>query len=324
MSKFIELSYIVTLLVGVACFTVHITVRAKNLTSASPLIKWKSTTAFLLLVMLFNLCDFLIIYMGDILSSEGLDWIMVTENLLEVFLAYTMICMGKDYACSQNPRWLDIVFVVIALALFYADSVYTLKGENARESLYIIAMIALNIVPVGLLGYFGKKYLNLGSAVRKHPATDAYMKIYNMVVIILCVISTASIIDSRTTKDLIWCDREIYVMFWMIFNATNFLFVWRSCVVDDRDDMERMQTTEERLDLIARQYGLSAREREIAELIFSGKNNKEIAAALYLSPNTIKVHASNLYRKLGVVNRVQAAAVLRGEEITGIIEENGE
>ena len=47
-----------------------------------------------------------------------------------------------------------------------------------------------------------------------------------------------------------------------------------------------------------------------------GKNNKEIAAILYLSPNTIKVHASNLYRKLGAANRVQAMQVLMGEEKT--------
>jgi len=324
MSTFIELSYIVTLLIGVACFTVHMTVRAKNLTAVSPLIKWKSTTAFLLLVMLFNICDFLIIYMGDILSSDGLDWIMVAENLLEVFLAYTMICMGKDYAYSQNPRWLDIIFVVIALAIFYTDSVYTLKGEAARENLYIAAMILLNTVPVALLVYFGIKYLKTARTVRSHQPTDAYMKIYNLVVIILCVIATASIIDSRTARDLIWWDKEIYVMFWTVFNVLNFVFVWRSCVVDDRNEAQRMQTTEDRLNMIAQQYGLSAREKEIAELIFSGKNNKEIASILYLSPNTIKVHASNLYRKLGAANRVQASAVLRGEEITNNIPETEE
>ena len=65
-------------------------------------------------------------------------------------------------------------------------------------------------------------------------------------------------------------------------------------------------------------FNLSQREREIAELIYQGKNNKEIAAILYLSPNTIKVHASNLYRKLGAANRVQASQVLRGEEITSL------
>ena len=78
------------------------------------------------------------------------------------------------------------------------------------------------------------------------------------------------------------------------------------------------------MDMIVHQYGLSAREREIAELIFEGRNNKEIAAMLYLSPNTVKVHASNLYRKLGAVNRVQAAAVLRGEDISNNLQETEE
>ena len=59
--------------------------------------------------------------------------------------------------------------------------------------------------------------------------------------------------------------------------------------------------------------GLSERESEIAKLIFEGKNNKEMAELLYLSPNTVKVHASNLYRKLGASNRVQAVQILGGK-----------
>jgi DNA-binding NarL/FixJ family response regulator len=104
----------------------------------------------------------------------------------------------------------------------------------------------------------------------------------------------------------------------------NFIFIWKSCVVDDRDDMQRMQSAEQKMNAVIEKYGLSQREKEIAELIFHGKNNKEIAGLLYLSPNTVKVHASNLYRKLGVINRVQAAAVLRGEEVPHITEETEE
>ena len=46
---------------------------------------------------------------------------------------------------------------------------------------------------------------------------------------------------------------------------------------------------------------------------------------MYLSPNTVKVHASNLYRKLGVTNRVQAVRVLNGEapaEENEIVQDN--
>ena len=62
-------------------------------------------------------------------------------------------------------------------------------------------------------------------------------------------------------------------------------------------------------------FGLSAREKEIAMLLYEGKNNNEIADILFVSTNTVKVHASNLYKKLGVSNRVQAIKIIRGEEI---------
>ena len=45
---------------------------------------------------------------------------------------------------------------------------------------------------------------------------------------------------------------------------------------------------------------LSEREREVLALISSGATNREIAERLFLSPHTVKEHASSLYRKLGV------------------------
>lgn len=320
MSTFIELSYIVTLLIGVACFTVHMTVRAKNLTSVSPLMKWKSTTAFLVFVMLMNVCDFLIVYLTELVGKEGVAWVYIAENVLVILLSYAMIHMGREYAAVQIPKWLNAVFVIVTMTVLYLDCSFTLKVGMAREGFYITSMVVTNMIPVCLLCFFGYRYYKIGHLLRNHRATDSYMKIYYMFVILICVVSIATIIDSLTVNDLILCDEEIYVMFWIVFNVINFTFVWQSCVVDERDEIERLQTTEERMDRIAREYGLSAREREIAELIFRGKNNKEIASVLYLSPNTVKVHASNLYRKLGAINRVQAAAVLRGEEISHSIQ----
>jgi DNA-binding NarL/FixJ family response regulator len=51
---------------------------------------------------------------------------------------------------------------------------------------------------------------------------------------------------------------------------------------------------------------LSPREREVLDLIANGSTNREIAAALHLSPHTIKEHTSSLYRKLGARNRAEA------------------
>jgi DNA-binding NarL/FixJ family response regulator len=58
---------------------------------------------------------------------------------------------------------------------------------------------------------------------------------------------------------------------------------------------------------------LSPREREVLDLIASGSTNREVAAALHLSPHTIKDLTSALYRKLGAKNR--ADAVRRAERL---------
>jgi len=54
---------------------------------------------------------------------------------------------------------------------------------------------------------------------------------------------------------------------------------------------------------------LSQRELEVLKLMVDGKSNPEIAAVLYLSPNTVKTHVRGIMNKLAVDDRVQAAVV---------------
>lgn len=51
---------------------------------------------------------------------------------------------------------------------------------------------------------------------------------------------------------------------------------------------------------------LSSREIEILSLIAEGKSNKEVAIALSISLNTVKVHLSNIYQKINVSSRTGA------------------
>jgi DNA-binding NarL/FixJ family response regulator len=54
---------------------------------------------------------------------------------------------------------------------------------------------------------------------------------------------------------------------------------------------------------------LTAREREVLELLVSGRTNKEIGAALGIAENTVKNHLKNILGKLHLDNRVQAATL---------------
>ena len=56
---------------------------------------------------------------------------------------------------------------------------------------------------------------------------------------------------------------------------------------------------------------LSAREQDVVRLLAQGLSNKEIAEVLHISPGTITWHTKNVYRKLGVRNRTEAAELVR-------------
>ena len=53
---------------------------------------------------------------------------------------------------------------------------------------------------------------------------------------------------------------------------------------------------------------LSPREREVLDLIATGRSVPAIAAQLYLAPSTVKTHVQRLYEKLGVGDRAAAVA----------------
>ena len=56
--------------------------------------------------------------------------------------------------------------------------------------------------------------------------------------------------------------------------------------------------------------GLTRREREVAELIVQGLTNPQIAERLVVSRKTVEIHASNIFRKLGVSSRGEVAEAL--------------
>ncbi|MGW9414211.1 response regulator [Arthrobacter cupressi] len=65
---------------------------------------------------------------------------------------------------------------------------------------------------------------------------------------------------------------------------------------------------------------LTAREREVFELIAQGRSNPEIAADLYLSEATVKTHVGHILAKLGARDRVQVVVIAYE---TGVVSPGG-
>ena len=312
MIEVVQLCYIFTILIAISAFSLQYLARRKNLAVTNQYIKGRMATLFLALILLFNVCDFLLLFLGTALDIASTDWIYVVENVLEVALAYVLMGMERDYLGREERKGSATFFAVIAAVIFWTDTTYTAGIMITSESVYTAVMIGLNLLPVLAVAAFSVRNRRSLMAVSRKSLTEGYFLIYNLVFIFLCVVSTVSILDSRTDVDYVGNDKELYVVFWFLFNLLNFFLVWRSCRTVEEMMQTEAETPEAVLNRLAEDYHLSQREKEIATLLCKGKNNNDIAAYLFLSPNTVKVHTSNLYRKLGVKNRVQAVQILRG------------
>jgi DNA-binding NarL/FixJ family response regulator len=80
------------------------------------------------------------------------------------------------------------------------------------------------------------------------------------------------------------------------------------------DDEARAQLLHR--DMTAGLRVLSVREREVLDLLAQGLNGEDVAARLFLSPETVRTHIRNAMRKLQAETRVHAIVLaLRNEEI---------
>ncbi|MBR1623585.1 MAG: helix-turn-helix transcriptional regulator, partial [Pseudobutyrivibrio sp.] len=61
-------------------------------------------------------------------------------------------------------------------------------------------------------------------------------------------------------------------------------------------------------------YELTKREGEILKLLMEGKDNAVICDEILITPNTLKKHILNIYRKLGINSRVQLFKLVKEYE----------
>lgn len=68
------------------------------------------------------------------------------------------------------------------------------------------------------------------------------------------------------------------------------------------------------LEQVKEEYNLTGREKEILGEMYNGKTNPQIGDTLFISRSTVKAHIYNLFKKMGVNNRVEAVRLIKNQE----------
>jgi DNA-binding CsgD family transcriptional regulator len=70
-------------------------------------------------------------------------------------------------------------------------------------------------------------------------------------------------------------------------------------------------------------YGLTPREREVAQLLTRGASTNEITRTLWISPHTVKDHVKAVYAKVGVASRAELSAKVFYERVAPRLDSHG-
>ncbi len=204
--------------------------------------------------------------------------VLAAAAILTALQAPVMIAVDQAYA---------IIPLGLAFSAFFATIVFSLPGGRRAERRHGVKRLDGDLDDAGARG----------SAWRGRRAILVYVPVLAVAVVELVYVSRPGIEGPYALLSLP-----------LAYALTSFQFLKSSPALRPvpKSDVPSRLPAE-----LARRSGLSPREEEAAALILQGKDNKEIAAALSLSGNTVRNHIYSLYRKLGIQRRMDLLRLIR-------------
>ena len=317
----ILLCYIISIALSVAGLTCCVLPNLKHKTGFS-----KTMIGFItgLLVMCFYdmiiyysnyvlglLSNMEVVRIGNcIMAGNMCLWIMLQEKIIERDALKPLNKLSVRYMMVYGGVWLVLT---IALSL---EQFYTLKWLLLVSDLVLIILfLAVSVAHIVYASVAGEKnsvyYMTLATG----------LLLWNFISYFW---SETSVYwgNSRFIRE----PMDLTIIVWMVLNGVNVFYAYRKIFqpVFGRETQEAPEPSEpegvgprkelkERIEEVKEEYRLTPREKEFVELIYRGKSNKEIAEMLFLSESTVKTHIYNIFRKMGVKNRVSVICIINEE-----------
>ena len=292
--------YIAVIILGGVTTTLTLILHAKERDK-----QHKAIFLFVGSIFVYMLVDFITYYFLGEMASGGVVFALITLSdtlfcLLMVAWVYVVIVFIRIEE-EVRMRWITAITVIyllcsqlLSISLGRYDS-YALQVESGMGKLvlqilnagYAVFMILIGLRCIVLLFRKYKK----ASAGRTMNLIMALLLIGYMVWIAYWDYSTWY----KTEENLL----DIYAMdpLILLYAILSIILIYYFYKKDPLHLSESQVAPEVAVKLIAERHQLSEREREVLEELNKGKSNKQIAADLCISENTVKRHVNNIFKK---------------------------
>lgn len=277
--------------------------------------RFPALRAFVIFVAVTNLVDLISLLMQYI--ARNITSLTSYEKFIVVFIVFGFV---------------GFTLVAIEIA-FFGSTVWHLSGMTRapRWSLYTFASIyAVWLCAFGIGSYrffqFGDRYVLRGVL---EVSTAAVVTLFTLLALLLLFNSRDVQPDPR---------RRLVRMYGLLFIAPSSLDIfllflptqWSDLLISLSDLAMALglliwlkpfvvnyygppvPATDMRfgLDRVCAEFHLSARERDLLQMIVQGKSNKDIEEKLFISPHTVKNHVYHIFQKTGIKRRGELVSMI--------------
>lgn len=264
-----------------------------------------------------------------------LQWSFYADLMftISMILDAIRIYFSKNVAAMPQAFWLVLVFLMY---LFSIVTIYTsaklvsitIEKPLPSKLLWIFSLAFLAPIVEAILNNFFDismtiyivrlcfELLLLGCVVygvKSLPATSAQHRpiavaFLATVVVYWLVYSLTNLVSGLPP----WFNRIPYTqIIYLVLNILGLVYLLKGIRIGaiHTQDHDLQPQEIDYLKTLENEFALTSRELEIVSEIIEGNNNKEIGENLFISPNTVKNHIYNIYKKAGIKSRYELIAL---------------
>jgi DNA-binding CsgD family transcriptional regulator len=297
------LAIFISLITGFASMTLLFIVYSKG---KYPLIRYYLVITFLMTILVISLLLVIYLYSFRILP-QLLNWLRLFANLVFCGLLTQWIIVAYPAKVALPFRIADLASKILAILMCaFVIFLFAFFGEyffltNLINVLLSIASLAINI----LIVFPEKNPVDIKDGVNWSFYTKIIFSIYTMAYFFYAFIYIifhkdfilfSFITDSYVITPITYLFTQLFSIAFLVRSLMRPSYHIKPSAIDPA---------------AAGRFGFSERESEIAARLIEGLSNKSIGENLFISPDTVKTHIRNIYRKTGVNKRIDLIRVFQ-------------